>query len=308
MSVPTVTTTRTTRPVLPVSGAVLSAPDGDSPSRTATLPVGAPALAGHYPGYPIVPGVFLTEIVTAAEAEHRGGLGRWAGVRSVRFRAPVFPGQRVRLERAEDRPRWTVTHEDGTDVAVVDLVLDDAAAARTVAAATVAADGAPASDDTARAAPAQVLPHRPPMLLVDTVLTIEPGASASVAYTITVGAGGADTGPHTPMPWPLVVESWGQAAALLALWDEPSPDVRTGNVLLFGGARTVTFGAAPLPGTTLVHKVELLADAGGATLLTGSTWVGDTQVLEVGQVTLGRRPPGALPEPPEHLEQAGGDA
>ena len=287
---------RILHPPLTLSGAVL-VPASDT--YTADLPRGTRPLSGHYPGYPIVPGVFVAEIVAAAEADHQGlahPLEQWCGLRAVRFRAPVFPGQRVHLNRSErpTGPRWTVSHADGTEVATVDLRMDLDRRTKTVG----PSGGGTAQLRTVGVAPQQVIPHRPPMLLVDQVLALTPGVDARVQYTATAGAGGSDLGQDTPVPWPLVVESWGQAAALLATWGEPSPDVHTGNVLLFGGAREIRFGAQPLPGARLEHRVELVADAGGAAVLTGTACVGETQVLDVGQVTIGRRPPGSLPRPP----------
>ncbi|GAA1866363.1 hypothetical protein [Myceligenerans crystallogenes] len=288
---------------------------GGTERYSAVLPVGHPALAGHYPGYPIVPGVFLVEIAASAEAFRLGvpELGdRWTGVPSVRFRAPVFPGQRILLDRTErrGRPRYALSHEDGTAVATVDL--DVAGEAREpggpAEAAAPPASSAPSADYPR---PEEILPHRPPMLLLDRVESVEPGAAVTATYTVTAGAGGATPdGAAGAMPWPLVVESWAQAAAMLTTWHEPTPDVRTGSVLLFGGAREVTFGAPAPAGTTLTHEVTLVADSGGAAVLSGSSRAGDREVLRVGQLTIGRRPASELPDPGQarNAANAGGTA
>lgn len=53
---------------------------------------GHPALPGHFPGRPIVPGVLLLDAVLQAAGCRRGRLLR------VRFTAPVLPGERIEIE------------------------------------------------------------------------------------------------------------------------------------------------------------------------------------------------------------------
>jgi len=60
---------------------------------------------GHFPDYPIFPGVLIIEALAQAGAvaalsvpEHKGKLVLFAGVDKLRFRSPVFPGDSLRLE------------------------------------------------------------------------------------------------------------------------------------------------------------------------------------------------------------------
>src|SRR5437763_10854861 len=56
------------------------------------IPADHPSLAGHFPGAPIAPGVVVLDEVAAALAEWRKE-SRITGVTSVKFIAPIKPGQ-----------------------------------------------------------------------------------------------------------------------------------------------------------------------------------------------------------------------
>jgi 3-hydroxyacyl-[acyl-carrier-protein] dehydratase len=56
------------------------------------IPADHPSLAGHFLGAPIVPGVVVLDEVAAALAECRKE-SRLTGVTSVKFIAPIKPGQ-----------------------------------------------------------------------------------------------------------------------------------------------------------------------------------------------------------------------
>ena len=62
-----------------------------------------PYLQGHFPDRPLVPGVLMLEMLAQAggflEAEPLNGRAIFlAGVQDARFKAPAFPGDRLRLE------------------------------------------------------------------------------------------------------------------------------------------------------------------------------------------------------------------
>ncbi|MER5311968.1 beta-hydroxyacyl-ACP dehydratase [Streptomyces sp. NPDC002773] len=153
---------------------------------------------------------------------------------------------------------------------------------------------------TATARVTAVIPHRPPALLVDRVVDVEPGRRL-VAHRTAAAGPGFHPGPdhsrrdgETSLPLGLLLESWAQAAVLLACWERPNPDVLKGNVALLAGVRDVRALAPVAPGALLVHEVRVVRDLGDTVLTTGTTVVGDRPVLEVGQLTLALRPAGVL--------------
>ncbi|MCX7842477.1 MAG: 3-hydroxyacyl-ACP dehydratase FabZ [Clostridia bacterium] len=64
-----------------------------------------PFFQGHFPEYPIMPGVLIVEalaqtagICTGVENQGSGKLGLFAGIDSMKFKRPVLPGDTLKLE------------------------------------------------------------------------------------------------------------------------------------------------------------------------------------------------------------------
>jgi len=98
--------------------------------------INEPFFAGHFPGFPIMPGVLIVEAMAQAGgflAMHL--LGEAIGVRKVffltidraRFRKPVVPGDQIRFEIDIEQRRSTIWRVDGKafvgDTLVCDAVL-----------------------------------------------------------------------------------------------------------------------------------------------------------------------------------------
>jgi len=65
----------------------------------------APFFAGHFPGDPILPGVFLVEaaaqtagVMMGASGSAKGAERRLAAINQFKFRRPVYPGATVEIE------------------------------------------------------------------------------------------------------------------------------------------------------------------------------------------------------------------
>jgi 3-hydroxyacyl-[acyl-carrier-protein] dehydratase len=74
-----------------------------------------PFFAGHFPDYPVMPGVLIVEamaqvgaVALLARPENRGKIAFFAGIDKVRFKREVKPGERLRMEVEITRSRGAI--------------------------------------------------------------------------------------------------------------------------------------------------------------------------------------------------------
>lgn len=108
------------------------------------------------------------------------------------------------------------------------------------------------------------LPHRYPFLLVDRVLSVEPGKDIVALKNVTINEPFFPGHyPHHPvMPGVLIIEAMAQVAALLSFKSMGSkPDDKS--VYLFAGIDGARFKRPVSPGDQLIIKVSLIRSMRG---------------------------------------------
>ncbi|MDD5180425.1 MAG: 3-hydroxyacyl-ACP dehydratase FabZ [Gallionellaceae bacterium] len=110
----------------------------------------------------------------------------------------------------------------------------------------------------------QHLPHRYPFLLIDRVLSVEPGKSIVALKNVSINEPFFPGHyPHHPvMPGVLIIEAMAQAAALLSFKSQGTrPD--DNSVYYFVGIDGARFKRPVSPGDQLILKVEILRNMRG---------------------------------------------
>jgi 3-hydroxyacyl-[acyl-carrier-protein] dehydratase len=102
-------------PFLLVDRVVEIAEDGNSIVAVKNVSANEPFFQGHFPDYPVMPGVLIAEalaqaggILVAKRQSMEGRIGFLAGLDGFRFRRPVVPGDVLRLEVSIKRLRSAV--------------------------------------------------------------------------------------------------------------------------------------------------------------------------------------------------------
>lgn len=117
----------------------------------------------------------------------------------------------------------------------------------------------------------EILPHRFPMLLVDRVLSCEPGKTAVTLKNVTVNEAFFEG--HYPgmplMPGVLIVEAMAQSGAVMLMAENPTGSM----VPVIGAIDNVRFRRMVVPGDQLIMTIELMWFKSGAGKIKGKAEV-----------------------------------
>ncbi|MDF2927460.1 MAG: hydroxymyristoyl-ACP dehydratase [Paenibacillaceae bacterium] len=83
---------------------ILEVEEGKRAVGLKNVSVNEPFFAGHFPGFPVMPGVLIVEALAQVGAvailkceQYQGKLAMFAGIDEFRFRGQVYPGDTLRL-------------------------------------------------------------------------------------------------------------------------------------------------------------------------------------------------------------------
>lgn len=104
---------------------ILEVQEGERAVGVKNVSANEPFFNGHFPDYPVMPGVLIVEALAQVGAvamlkkeENRGKLAFFAGIDKCRFKRQVRPGDQLKLEVEMTRVRGTMGK--GKGVATVD--------------------------------------------------------------------------------------------------------------------------------------------------------------------------------------------
>jgi 3-hydroxyacyl-[acyl-carrier-protein] dehydratase len=140
-----------------------------------------------------------------------------------------------------------------------------------------------------------ILPHRPPMLLVDWA-RLDGEAEITARKTVTEDEPCFVTEPQRgvagPMAYPLslIVESFAQAGLILWKAVRGTEAGDAGGIPLFGSLKDASVAGEAFPGDVLEHRIRLDKAMPDAAFLSGETLVGQRRILTVGLLVAVARP------------------
>jgi 3-hydroxyacyl-[acyl-carrier-protein] dehydratase len=143
---------------------------------------------------------------------------------------------------------------------------------------------------------AALLPHRHPMILLDRIDAIEPGRSIRGTKTISatescyVGLAGVSAPRAYAYPHSLMLESFGQAAAVLWLKTISADGIEPRTALLLAVVRKCIFHDNAYPGDVLRHDVRLVYRSAREAVVEGEIIVGDRAIGSISSMIAVKRP------------------
>jgi 3-hydroxyacyl-[acyl-carrier-protein] dehydratase len=147
----------------------------------------------------------------------------------------------------------------------------------------------------------RLLPHGHPMVLVDRIEALDPGRSAVGVKAISACEPcyrdlrpGLEPGAWA-YPASLLLESFGQTAALLWLSGRESPGLEEDRVLMLAGVRGCRFEGRAFPGDVVRHVARLDQVSGDNVFVAGESFAGQSRVMRVGWMLAVARPRSSLP-------------
>ena len=100
---------------------ILEAVPGERAKGLKNVTINEPFFQGHFPGYPVMPGVLIVEALAQVGAfailsmvENKDKLALFAGIDNLRFKQPVVPGDTLLLEMEITKMRAPIGKGRGT--------------------------------------------------------------------------------------------------------------------------------------------------------------------------------------------------
>jgi len=126
----------------------------------------------------------------------------------------------------------------------------------------------------------ELLPHRYPFLLIDRIVSVDPGRKVVALKNVTINEPFFQG--HFPglpiMPGVLIVEAMGQAGGILAFLSQDK--AKPGSILYFTGIDKVRFRKPVVPGDQIRFELEMLKQRTTVAKMAGKAFVEGKLVAE----------------------------